>query len=1028
MNRHNPTQSSSEAFRSLSEVTTAVCSMLVFILFLGCANPHAALNSAAQREAAQRAHTTPEQPPREASLPRENAPRENVPDRLQVLYFGDDGHHEPAKRLRQVLPAMAEAGIFLTYTEDLEDLRPERLGQVDVVMFYGNKPRLSSQQEKALLDFVAEGGGVVAIHSASASFGNSDAYVNLIGAAFEGHGTGTFQTKTVKPDHPALQGVPSFESWDETYVHMKHNPDKTVLSVREEEGREEPWTWVRTQGAGRVFYTAWGHDERTWSKPGFKKLLAQGTRWAAGDWALAEELAPPALEYVEGDGILPYYPEEAAWGVTGEPITKLQKPLRPASSMQQMSVQPGFRVEPFASDPSIVNPIDMTWDERGRLWVVETVDYPNQFEPRRRGQDRIKIVEDTDGDGQADTFTVFADSLNLPTSLTLARGGVIVAQAPEVLFLKDTDGDDKADVEKVLFSGFGTYDTHAGPSNLQYGFDNRIWGAVGYSGFNGAVNGDSIAFGQGFYRFPPDGSELNYMATTNNNTWGLGFDEQGLVFGSTANDNPAVHMAIPNRFYRSVRGWGAGPILEGIADTPAFYPITDRVRQVDQHGRYTSGAGFQFYTARDFPEEYWNRVAFVSGPTGHLLGKFAVEPEGSGFVARNQWNMLASRDEWVSPIQAKVGPDGALWVIDWYNLVIQHNPVPEGFEKGEGNAYETQERDREHSRIYRIVYEGNEPEEERGAEARFSLEEATPEALVQALTHENMFWRLTAQRLLVERGRQDVLPALYKLVQKETTNAVGLNPGVIHALWTMQGLGALDGANEEALKVATNALYHPSSGVRRTALHVLPRTAASREEILQTGILPRPTPSPSERDYTVPASAMHAADAQVRLASLLALAEMPADEQAGAAVAKLLQSADITGDRWMMDAATAAGAQHDTGFLAHKLRDVLPSDADSAYVANVSGVVQAVSHHYAMGTPEKGAFLPILMATEEAEEAFADALLEGLAAGWPEGGALTLSEEEQRRLQSLRSALSDEQAGLLEKLADRWGVPEARGE
>src|SRR5690606_14715333 len=115
-----------------------------------------------------------------------------------------------------------------------------------------------------------------------------------------------FRTRVVAPEHPAIRNAPNFESWDETYVHMKHNPDKLVLEARVEDGHEEPWTWVRSHGEGRVFYTAWGHDERTWSNEGFHKLIEGGLRWAAGDWALTADLSPPGLETMEG--ILPNYP------------------------------------------------------------------------------------------------------------------------------------------------------------------------------------------------------------------------------------------------------------------------------------------------------------------------------------------------------------------------------------------------------------------------------------------------------------------------------------------------------------------------------------------------------------------------------------------------------------------------------------------------------------------------------------------------------------------------------------------------
>lgn len=956
------------------------------------------------------------------------------PNRLRVLFLGDNGHHQPASRVPHIMPYLADRGIQIFYTDRVENLNEETLARHDVVAMYGNHTHLTRAQEAALLNYVAMGGGFVPIHAASAMFGESDAFISLVGGAFKSHGTGIVRTKAIQPDHPALKGVPAFESWDETYVHMRHNPDKLVLSVREMEGADEPWTWVRSHGDGRVFYTAWGHDERTWSNPGFHRLLEQGIRWAAGDWALTADLAPPPLDYSTGN--VPYYPPGEGWGVTGEPITRLQLPLTPEESVRQAAIQPGFRMELFAGDPEIVNPIDMAWDEQGRLWIVETLDYPNTFEPDRQGTDRVKILEDTDDDGRADRVTVFADGLNIATSLTLANGGVIVAQAPDMLFLKDTDGDDRADVREVLFTGWGTFDTHAGPSNLRYGFDNHIWGTVGYSAFNGAVGGDSIRFSQGFFRFAPDGSHLESTASTNNNTWGLGFSEEGLVFGSTANRNPSNFMAIPARYYTRLQGtYGSEtdsrrrgdprvPVLQPIADRAAFYPITSDVRQVDQHGTYTSGAAHELYTARQFPREYWNRVAFVAGPTGHLLGKFTLEPDGADFRAHNEWNMVASRDAWFAPIQARVGPDGALWVIDWYNLIIQHNPTPPDYETGEGNAYESEHRDREHGRIYRIVYDD--------APASFSLSDASAEDLVLSLRDDNLYWRLTAQRLLVERGDTEVLPHLYRMVHDERVDELGLNVGAIHALWTMHGLGALD--DPEAFNIAVEALHHPSAGVRRTALMVLPPTNESLEAILQAGLLPDRTGSDRE-GYMVDSSVMDQADAQVRLAALLAIADMPASnqsgttdakpsssEQAGEAVAELLLIPDNATDRWIRDASAIAGARHGVGFMRRMLREDI-RHSDSTYVANLQFALGTASAHNAATRSPDDLFL-LLDAVSEADTALAAAFLDGLLGGWPAGAAPSLPGEDIDALRALHDGLGPELGARLRALAVHWERPE----
>src|SRR5262249_48348175 len=171
---------------------------------------------------------------------------------------------------------------------------------------------------------------------------------------------------------------------------------------------------------------------------------------------------------------------------------------------------------------------------------------------------------------------------------------------------------------------------------------------------------------------------------------------------------------------------------------------------------------------------------------------------------------------------------------DWYNYIVQHNPTPVGFKTGKGAAYETDLRDKTHGRVYRIVYEGAKPA------PRFTLAGATPEKLVATLGHDNLFLRKHPQPLPVERGQRDVVPALVKLARDPGVDAIGLNVGAIHALWTLHGLGALDGSGDEATAAAYAALKHKSAGVRRNAVQVLPPTPASVKALLDSGVLRDP--------------------------------------------------------------------------------------------------------------------------------------------------------------------------------------------
>ncbi len=829
------------------------------------------------------------------------------PRPLRVLFLGHNRDHHPSAALLPLLAApLARRGIQLTHVMTPEEaLTRETLARYDALMIYANHKTITPEQEAALLEFVEGGKGVVAVHCASAMFTDSARYIALVGGEFQRHGEGEFTAEIVAAGHPAIEGVTPFKTWDETYVHTKHNPvDRTVLMERVDEQGREPYTWVRTQGKGRVFYTAYGHDQRTWSQPGFHQLVAQGVIWAVGEGARQSwrQLKMPEVTYVDGFNV-PNYENR-------DPAPKYQMPLSPEDSMKLIQVPVEFKLELFASEPDIIRPITFSFDERGRLWVIEALDYPNRVLNGAPGEDRIKILEDTNNDGRADKITVFADRLNLPSSLVFANGGVLVAAAPHILFLKDTDGDDKADVRQIVSTGWGIRDSHAGPSNLQYAPDNHIWGVVGYSGYEGEMNGKRMQFMQGVYRFKPDGAGFEFLTASTNNTWGLGFSETFDVFGSTANNEPSFYLAIPNRYFEGVRGLNSGvralsgPGYQGVAQFYAAHYITPYIRQVDVHGGYTSAAGHHLYTARSFPKPYWNRIAFITEPTVHIVGQGVMEPQGAGFATRDGWNLMAGAEEWVAPVHAQVGPDGAVWVADWYNFISQHNPTPIGYSNGPGNAYETSMRDRSRGRIYRVVYKDARPAD------RMSLTASDPAGLVRALASDNMLWRLHAQRLLVERGAKDVVPQLIGLVRDQSVDAIGTNGAALHALWTLHGLGELTSTTSDTGRAAVAALKHPAAGVRKAAAMVLPASVESSGAILDAGLLKDP-------------------DLHTRLAAVLRVADLPATAATGQALYAASLDAANVGDRWLSRALYIAAYRHRDAFLTEYRNDprALPASA-----------------------------------------------------------------------------------------------------
>ncbi|MER3374681.1 MAG: ThuA domain-containing protein [Allomuricauda sp.] len=817
---------------------------------------------------------------------------DNTPKRMEILFLGHktNAHHDSEKLASILSREYFRSGINISFTDDPDDLTKENLDHYAGLVVYANHDSITDPQAEALLGYVRGGKGLVALHCASFCFRNNDEVVEMIGGQFKSHGYDTIQNVILKPEHEVMQGITAFKTYDETYVHDKISPNIEVLTERVEGDHHEPYTWIRPYGEGRVFYTAYGHDTETFNNQGFLDLVKNGIMWAVGEEAKAnlEKVSIAKLEYT--DGLVPNYEKR-------DPAPRVQQPLSPEESMSLMQVPVGFELKLFASEPMIFNPMYMNWDEKGRLWVIETVDYPNEVKDDDMGDDRIKILEDTDGDGKADKVTTFAEKLNIPTSFVFSNGGIIVSQSPSFLFLKDTDGDDVADVREDILPGWGKHDTHAQSSNLRYGLDNDIWGMVGYSGFEGVSQqggADSLSFDNAMYKFDPNTREIEHLGDASNNTWGLGFSEEFDVFISTANNTHTAFFGIPKRYFEK-----ADIDENGVTKLDAHYDMRyaiKNLRQVDVMGGFTAAAGHSLYTARDFPKSYWNSVAFVTEPTGRLVHRVRLKQEGAGFIEDGDgWNLLTSGDEWAGPIQAEVGPDGAVWIADWYNFIIQHNPTPSvnsaGVDamNGYGNAYVNPLRDRSRGRIYRVVYKGHDKQN------TLKLNKDDKQGLIKALSNNNMLWRTHAQRLLVENKDTSVFPELYKLVQDESVDEVGINAPAIHALWTLHGLGAFDGDNNEAMDVAANALSHPTAGVRRAAIQVLPKNVETFEAIEKAGLF-------SDEDY------------RVRLAAALATTEMAPSDAIGRVLVDMAEEEDNFTDMWLKHALTISGKLNANGF------------------------------------------------------------------------------------------------------------------
>jgi mono/diheme cytochrome c family protein len=454
-------------------------------------------------------------------------------------------------------------------------------------------------------------------------------------------------------------------------------------------------------------------------------------------------------------------------------------------------------------------------------------------------------------------------------------------------------------------------------SNLGRGFDNWLYGAVGYSNFRGRVGGQEMQFGQGVFRFKADGSALEFLHQYNNNTWGFGLNAYGDVFGSTANGNPSfygylpAHILNPTQPSLGRRGAGAGgggaggggfrpgyrlgdntpdapsanvrrlPSAKSLAPGMRMHPNTPNVRMVDNFGGYTAAAGHAFMVSDALPPRLQGK-ALVTEPTAKLIGIMDIQRDGGGYKTLDGGNLLASADEWMSPIFADVGPDGAVWVIDFYSFIIQHNPTPSlqsaGVQAttGRGGAYMTQNnlRDQTHGRIYRVVWKD-------GPKSSIKLlaKERTPE-LVAALESGNQFWSLTAQRLIVDNKITYAAPALKKRVRSGSGGK-----GAIHALWSLEGMGALDKDTHQA------ALLDKDPALRRNAIRALSANETGRQLFFSSPVIQDP-------------------DLLTRQVAFVKLAEFPTIPEIKTVVAQLPRIASNTSDNFLNDTLTLLGRIH----------------------------------------------------------------------------------------------------------------------
>jgi len=434
--------------------------------------------------------------------------------------------------------------------------------------------------------------------------------------------------------------------------------------------------------------------------------------------------------------------------------------LSPAEAVKKMTVPPGFSVEVVAAEPDLINPVAMTFDERGRIWVTESLEYPRS-EPGP-GRDRVKILEDTDRDGRVDKVTVFAEGLNIPSGIAVGHGGVWVANSPDILFMQDTDGDGKADKTEVVVTGFGRTDTHELPNSLTWGPDGWLYG------LNGVFNHSHVRYPKGsplektrpdgwpctctLFRIHPRTREFQLFCEGTSNPWGIAFDHDGSAFVSACVIDHLWHLVETGYYHRQ-----GGP----------YPPFTWKIESIVKHKHQKAAyCGLHFFDSDAYPEKYRDKL-YMGNIHGNCINVDKLSRDGSTYAATGEPDFLSANDAWFMPVAQKTGPDGCLYVLDWYDQYHCYQDArrdPAGIERAKG-------------RLYRVRYKDT------PRAPQFELTKETDDQLIERLASPNVYYRDIAQRLLAERNTPVIAARLFALAQDKQAPAKQRR----HALFALAG-------------------------------------------------------------------------------------------------------------------------------------------------------------------------------------------------------------------------------------------------
>jgi putative heme-binding domain-containing protein len=437
----------------------------------------------------------------------------------------------------------------------------------------------------------------------------------------------------------------------------------------------------------------------------------------------------------------------------------------PDQERKALHVPPGFEIQLVAAEPEIQKPLNLAFDDRGRLWVTDTVEYPYPAKEGTRPRDTVKILSGFGPDGRARSIQTFADGLNIPIGVLPlpSANAALVHSIPDILLLRDKDGDGRADSSEVLYGVFGHDDTHGMTNAFTWGFDGWVYACHGYANDSTVRGKDErpIIMNSGnTYRMRPDGSHAEYVTHGQVNPFGLTFDPLGNLYSCDCHSRP-VYQLLRGAWYPSF-----GKPHDGLGFGPEMVTY--------DHGS-TGIGGISYYAAEEFPEAYRGTI-FVGNVVTNRINHDRIEWRGSTPRGLEQPDFVWSEDNWFRPVDIELGPDGALYVADFYNRIIGHYEV----------ALTHAGRDRTSGRIWRIVYHGHDGKLP-PPPGRIDRTQSTIAQLAKDLSDPNLAVRIGATNQLVDRGRNEASVAMRALLD----DPVAPIPKV-HALWMLQRQGVLD--------------------------------------------------------------------------------------------------------------------------------------------------------------------------------------------------------------------------------------------